>query len=343
MSINQLKPYVRRRFRYFKQIGFIKSLRVAGKDIYCKLSGYPGSIMFEPASKCNLNCSMCWAVKAMKYRKNNLLDFQQFKKIVDEVAFFCSRIFFNFCGEPLINKEIFSMIEYAGKKNIITILSTNSLLLTKENVTKLLEALPNYLTVSLDATTKNTYEAMRTGGTFNTALERIQSLVEEREKKKSINPIIDLQMILTKKNENEIEEFIMLGKKLNVDLVSIKSLYIAHQADQDYIKKLTEEYFTPHYISRYKMKNDGTLVLKKSGICPHIKSPVITSDGDVYICCFDVFGKYKQSNALNENFCEIWNKHDYKQFRKDIMSKRKLDICEYCSYTGMPKKTVHFK
>jgi radical SAM protein with 4Fe4S-binding SPASM domain len=285
---------------------------------------------------------MCWGVKAREHRKNNLLDFQQFKKIVDDVSFFCSRIFLNFCGEPLINKDIFNMIEYAEKKNIITLISTNSLFLTKTNVSKLLEVFPNYLTISLDAATKNTYESMRTGGNFETALKGIQTLVEEREKKKSINPIIDLQMILTKKNANEIEEFILLGNKLHVDLVSIKSLYIDHQANQDYIKKLTDEYFIPHAISRYNKKADGTLVLKKGGVCPHIKTPVIASDGDVYICCFDVFGNYKQSNALDKNFCEIWNDHDFKQFRKHIMAKRKLDICKYCSYTNMPRKTVHF-
>ncbi len=299
--------------------------------------------MVEPVSKCNLTCAMCWAFKATKYRENNFLSFQQFKKIVDDVASFFSDIFFSFCGEPLMNKEIYRMIEYAGKKDIITGLSTNSMFLTKDNAIKLLEAMPNYITVSLDATNKNTYESMRVGGDFDTAVERIQSLVEEKEKKESRTPIIDLQMILTQKNENEIEEFIKLGKKLKVDSVSIKSLYIDYQGDQDYIKKLTEEYFSTHYISRYKKREDGTLALKKASTCPDIKSPVIASDGDIYICCFDIFGKNKQGNALNENFCEIWDKDNYKQFRKNIMLKRKLDICNYCTYIQMPKKTIFLK
>jgi MoaA/NifB/PqqE/SkfB family radical SAM enzyme len=126
MPINQKVSFFLRRMIYIRQIGFIKSLRIARKVIYAKISGYPGSIMFEASSKCNLNCAMCWAVKAMEYRDNNLMSFQQFKKIVDDIASFCSRIFFSFCGEPLINKDIFSMIEYAGKKDIITRLSTNA-------------------------------------------------------------------------------------------------------------------------------------------------------------------------------------------------------------------------
>lgn len=156
-------------------------------------------------------------------------------------------------------------------------------------------------------------------------------------------PMIILQMVLTKKNMNEINEFIELGKMAQADGISIKSMFIDHHGDESYIRKLVDEYLPAHYISRYIREEDGSVILKKTGLCPNIKSPVIASDGNIHICCFDIFGEYKQGNAIDKNFCDIWRSDGYHRFRKEIMLNRKLPLCRVCVYSEVPEMNIWFK
>ncbi|MEW6409350.1 MAG: radical SAM protein [Nitrospirota bacterium] len=327
--------------RYSRTRGPLKVARIIKKSFYCKVSGYPNSLMIEAASKCNLSCAMCWAYKAYERRRNNFLSYTEYKKIIDDIEFFCSKIFFSFCGEPLLNKDIYKMIEYANQKNILVGLSTNAMLLTEENAIKLLEAKPAEVIISLDATNKDIYEAMRIGGDFDTALQRAKFLAEEKKRRKQNTPEVILQMVVTKKNESEIDEFIKLSEAISADGVCIKSMFIDHHGDESYRRKLIDEYLpVTHDICRYTKCEDGSVILKKTGLCPNINSPVIASDGNVHICCFDILGEYKQGNAIEENFCDIWHRNDYVQFRNNIMLNRKLPLCQVCVYSDVPEVNI---
>ena len=101
-----------------------------------------------------------------------------------------------------------------------------------------------------------------------------------------------------------------------------------------------DEFFTPSYVSRYVENAEKGVLLKKTGLCPNNKSPVITSDGDVHVCCFDILGEYKQGNALSEKFFTIWNKPGYKKFRKESMLRRQLPLCRTCIYPGAPEINI---
>lgn len=338
-----LKPLSKRlkKLEFFRHKGIIKSTAIVKKHIYSMIKGYPNSFMVEAASKCNLTCSMCWAYKASEYRTNTFLEYQDFKKIVDDISSFCSKLFFSFCGEPLLNRDIYDMIKYAERHNIIVGLSTNATLLTKNNVIKLLESNLDELVISLDAANRSTYESMRVGGDFEKVISGVEFLINEKNRRRLSIPKVILQTILTQKNEAEVNEFIRLAKDIRADAVTVKSLFIDHHGDNNYRKTLINEYLVEnHNVSRYNKCKDDQVKLKKMGTCPNNKSPVINSDGDVCICCFDIFGEYKQGNALKENFLDIWDRRDYKEFRDDIMQNRKLPICQFCVYSDVPEINI---
>lgn len=326
--------------QFVRHVGIIKTARILKKRLYCKIKGYPNSFLFEAASRCNLECSMCWAYKVGEYRKNTFLSYDGYKKIIDNIEPFCSKIFFSFCGEPLLNKDIFKMIKYADQKNMAVGMSTNAMPLTKENTIRLLEAGLYEIVVSLDAADKQTYESMRVGGNFDEVVRKVRFLTEEKMKRRLIAPIVILQMILTKKNEDQIDKFMNLAKDINADRVTIKSLFIDHHGDEGYIKKLSNEFMVNHQVSRYSKNKSGGIALKNLGPCPNNRSPVISSDGDVYICCFDIFGEHRQGNAVEDNFCNIWNKQSYKKFREEVMLRRKLALCRVCVYSDVPEINV---
>lgn len=326
-----------------RHIGIAKVTKIIKKRLYCKINDYPNSFIIESASICNLSCAICWAYKAKNFRKNNFIGYVDYKKILDDIENICSKILLGFCGEPMLNSDIYKMIEYANQKDMIVSIPTNGMLLTKENSIKLLESDPYEVVISLDAANPNTYESIRVGGDFYKVVDGVRYLTEEKRKRQLVTPIVILQMVLTKKNEGETKDFIKLAKDIQVDRVTIKSLFIDHHGDSDYIKKLTDEFFTPNYVSRYIENDKKGVLLKKTGVCPNNKSPVIASDGDVHVCCFDILGEYKQGNALNENFLNIWNKPGYKKFRKESMLRRKLPLCRTCSYLEVPEISISLK
>lgn len=332
---------LRHSWRYIRHKGIAKIAAIIKKRLYCKISSYPNSFMIEAASKCNLACPMCWAYKANEYRRNSFLKYQDFQKIIDDIDSFCSKIFFSFCGEPLLNSDIYKMIAYAEEKNMAVGLSTNATLLTEDHAINLLDANIDEIVVSLDAATEGTYESMRTGRDFYKVINGVKFLIEEKHKRRLIAPMVILQMVLTKKNESEINEFVRLAREIKADKVTIKSLFIDHHGSSGYIDKLITEYYLPdHHVSRYKQDADGTIKLKKKGSCPNNRSPVISSDGDVCVCCFDILGEYKQGNAINDSFRNLWNRPGYRHFRKESMLNRKLPMCRVCAYSNVPEINI---
>lgn len=326
--------------QYARHVGIFKTANVLKKRLYCKVSGYPNSFMFEAASRCNLRCSMCWAYRADEHRRSNFLKYEEYKKIIDDIEGYCSKVFFSFCGEPLMNKDIYRMIGYANDKDMVVGLSTNANLLTENNVVRLLESRPYEMVVSLDSADKGTYEKMRVGGDFDKVISGVRFLTSEKKRRRLATPRVILQMILTKHNEDGVDEFIRLGKVLQADRVVIKSLFIDSHGDNGYIKRLADEFVTSQPVSRYSSVDEKGAVLKKAGACPNTASPVIASDGDVYICCFDIFGEHRRGNAVKDNFGSIWKSQAYARFRKETMHGRKLPICRSCGYEDVPEINI---
>ena len=75
----------------------------------------------------------------------------------------------------------------------------------------------------------------------------------------------------------------------------------------------------------------GHLELKDKGLCPQkVRTPVITTDGDVLPCCFDIFGEHVLGNVTNQRFLDIWNSGKYIDFRRNWAMQRKLPMCANC-------------
>jgi len=75
----------------------------------------------------------------------------------------------------------------------------------------------------------------------------------------------------------------------------------------------------------------GHLELKDKGLCPQkVRTPVITTDGDVLPCCFDIFGEHVLGNVINQRFLDIWNSDKYIDFRRNLAIHRKLPMCSNC-------------
>ncbi len=99
-----------------------------------QLSQYGFNILqIETSAKCNMACSFC--PYPLKTDKSSELNFNLIKKVIDEIDISDPNfkyITFSQFNEPLMDRRIFDIINYATSKKIRVLLITNGLLLNKE-------------------------------------------------------------------------------------------------------------------------------------------------------------------------------------------------------------------
>ncbi len=290
--------------------------------------GMPVSYSIEPTNHCNLKCPECPSGLGALTRPLGLMKFQTFKNIVDQIKDTGFYIQLYFQGEPFINKELFSMIDYARENKIYTSISTNGILLKKETVNKILESPPDKIIFSIDGLDEETYQNYRYGGTFKEADEGLRLLLSEKKKRKLKIPYVEFQFIVMKQNEHQVDEVKRYGKKIGVDKVTLKTMQVTSLENAKYFLPENPQY------SRYKIEN-GKLILKnklKNKCFALWRTSVITWDGRVVPCCFDKDAKYELGKLNGKNFEEIWKNGNFHLFRKQILKNRKaVDICRNCT------------
>lgn len=279
----------------------------------------PFYLMVETTSICNLSCPMCPRQLASINRKNNLIDYGLFQKLMEETG---SKLMFlllwNF-GEPFLNPELFKMIRLAKKYHVFVGISTNGILLTKGNIYKLLDSGLDYLIISLDGADENTYIKYRKGGNFYTVVNNIKELIRARSREHLAKPFVNLQCIIFKDTAYQMNDYIALGKNLGVDKISFKKIHYSHLINKDMLpseKRYTRERKSEAFCSR-----------------PFLGA-VVLSDGDVGVCCNDLEAKHIIENIKNLSFLSIWNSKEFRFFRDSITKNFKnVDICQTC-YSG---------
>ena len=112
---------------------------------------YPLQAKLEVTQGCNHNCFFC-GVTYKKDKRFKFMTMETLKEIVDKLPERTKRLDFELHGEPLLNKNILAFIKYARKKKPwlqITIISNVKLIKTKDQITDLFDAGLNNLYADL--------------------------------------------------------------------------------------------------------------------------------------------------------------------------------------------------
>lgn len=315
---------------------FPKVVHIIKSRIKARVFGYPNEIMIEPINICNLNCPLCSAPQQHITRSRLAMMLEDFKIIIDDVKKYVHYIYLTNAGEPMLNKDIFKMIEYANKNNLSTSLSTNATLLHKATIRHLFDSGLDHIILSFDGATKYSYEKFRVGANFENVIGGIKNLCNEKRRLKKAKPYIELQFIVTRYNESEIEDILKLAEEMGVDRLHFKSLCLcSHVYDLDERERLAEEYLPKRkdVKNRYEVSDGITICKWRSATCSYWqKRSVILADGTVVMCCYDINGDYAFGNVLEKgkSFRDIWNSKKYKNYRSDLMYHKKLPLCQKC-------------
>lgn len=320
-----------KRLNFLKAINFFKvyfSYLISSTTKKVFRWGKPLSISIEPTTNCNLSCPECPVGNEKLARKGGNINIELFNKIIDSSSKYLLNVFLYFQGEPFLNKNIFKMIKYADKKGVYTVTSTNGHFLTKDNSLKIIESGLDKLIISLDGTTQNIYSQYRVNGDLSQVIEGIKNLVKIKEEQNSKKPFVELQFLVLKTNEYQIDEIKKLAKKLNVEKLSLKSAQVYdYENDNTFIPNNKKH-------NRYKKENGKWMLKNKlKNRCWRLwNSVVITWNGDVLPCCYDKNAKYSFCNIQNNDLQSLVKNKNFKTFANNVLTNRKgIDICQNCS------------
>ena len=137
----------------------------------------PISLQIEPTTKCNLRCRMC--LSPFWDRKGMEMSFTNFKKIIDQFPLLVT-INLQGIGEPLLNKDIFKMIEYCKSKKMIVLFTSNGTLINEKVAEKFVDYGLDYVIISMDGAVPETFEKIRIGANFNHVIENVKNLIAIR-------------------------------------------------------------------------------------------------------------------------------------------------------------------
>lgn len=291
--------------------------------------GKPYTFIIEPSAVCNLRCPQCPVGLQTLIRPQGNMKFEEYRKIIDEIADYTWVLLLYFQGESFINPEILDMIDYAYEKKIFTVISTNGTRLANPQFAReLANSNLGRLILSVDGATEDTYKIYRQAGHFNRVVRGIRQFMEARNGAGKKFPRADLQFIVMSHNEHEMKDIRRLGKELGVDRVIFKSPQVY---DFDNAEETLPQ--NPQY-RRYEKVN-GTYRLKGSysGYCKKIwYGSAITWDNTVIPCCFDKDSEFALGKVGEQSFDEIWNGDNYHKFRQLVVEKRdNIEMCRNCS------------
>ena len=162
-------------------------------------------LVVNTTNRCNTICKYCFQSAESFKQGNDFLTYDIFKKIID----FClphtgkNRIVHFTGGEPLLNEDFFSMLQYAEDKDYIVRIQTNGLLLNDcgKGELELLSKPKVSVKISLDGATPEQHHYLRQPGTYERVIEAIARMTQ-------INNAVGVKTCVHKKNIDHFEELL---------------------------------------------------------------------------------------------------------------------------------------
>ncbi|MDP2990405.1 MAG: radical SAM protein [Kiritimatiellota bacterium] len=285
------------------------------------LQHLPLRLWIETASCCNLRCVMC-PNKDVAAADKGLMPLALFQKIIDQARHFAFDVNLHHRGEPLMNPALFDMIRYANAAGLKVRFHTNGALLDEVKARRLLEACPDLVSFSFDGFTKETYERVRVGATFEKTRDNILRLVALRREGARKKPYV------------VIEKIMFRNRAAENDSSAVQTLH--RQFLEAGVDEIIEK-------EEYVWAGPGAPEVANKRTCTVCTFPwyamVICADGTVTPCPQDFHAVLKLGNARETSLKEIWNGPAYRQLRRQFATDiESLTICRKCD--RLRRKTV---
>ena len=293
----------------------------------------PVHIAIEPTNACNAECPVCETGKNEMPRRKGMLDFANFRRLVDEMEGQANTLMYYFMGEPFLNKHAYDMIRYARKKGIFVDTCTNGDLADAKGI---IYSDINRVSFQLGGMTEDTHQRYRVRSSLNKARENLYELIEERRKNPNSNVQIDVGLIVMRHNEHEVDSFIKWAREIGADTVNVIDPCVRNMLEgYAYLPKNKKYWYYDDVAFEKGMLRPKIL---PNNECQWIwNSMQINWNGDAVPCCRDPKGLHVLGNVFEDGIRRVFNSEKSYEFRRQILTQQgDVGICKLCSSYGLP-------
>ncbi len=200
----------------------------------------------DTTARCNLRCTMCLiAYEEERYARKppqiaerlrrlpKTMSWDLFQRIAADVFPRTNALYLS-CGfEPLMNRDFPSFLDKTAAYQVPSVgFATNGVLLDEIIARKCIETPVHEISLSLDASKKETYESIRHGSNWERVLANIRRLAAVRKSENSSFPRIRLNYILMKRNIDQVVDFVDLAAELGADIVDFRHVVVYDVAEE---------------------------------------------------------------------------------------------------------------
>ncbi len=267
------------------------------------------SLIIEPTNVCNLKCSFCFVTEGMT-RKGGFMELDLFKKIIDDCPDLEHLCMHNW-GEPLLNKDLFKMFDYASESGIPNIvMNTNGTLLDDETIERIVRGPLTILRFSIDGSPE-TYKRVR--GVELAEIEK--NILKVKAVRDRLRPELSLGVVFTVEEESQedVDEYIAYWED-RVDHVRLQPKLIQSPRDTACPEPFGKDY--------------GKLVA--------------LWDGRVIPCCVDYNATLVLGNAWDDKISDLWHGHAIEKLRQEHEEKKFPEVCVNCNECETSKTPKRF-
>jgi radical SAM protein with 4Fe4S-binding SPASM domain len=286
----------------------------------------PMVLFVDPSSACNFQCQFCPTGDRKLIeetgRYQGVMKLEVFQKVIDDLAGFPGSIHVLRMykdGEPLLNKNLASMVAYAKASGRVPYIdtTTNGSLITPERMKPVLDAGLDRINISVDGMTREQYLAFtRYDLDFEKFVENITWLYEH-------------------KGQCEI------AIKIPGDLVTDEQKQLFLQTFGDLCDRIFIENFAPCWPDFDVEARTGVTISKgiyaqptgDTDTCPYIFYGMsVNSDGQVSACFLDWSRSLLIGDTRTEPLSAIWNSDRMNELRMLHLEGRRREhsICGSC-------------
>lgn len=288
----------------------------------------PYVVQIFPVYACNFKCGYCiFSVEKSKrgfFSDKNLMDYDLYRKCVDDMAQFPSQIKvlrFVGVGEPLLHKRIVDMVAYTAEKRIAQTIEivTNGVLLEPAMVDALVAAGLDRLVISIQGTSQSKYEEVAGAKVdFAHFLDNLRYLYRHKEQLHVYIKIVDTALDGAQDRERFYATFGDL-----CDSIAVENTVPIHKAID----------FSNILGNKAQALTQFGLPVEKVEICPqpffHMQ---INPDGKV-VPCYSWDYPAILGDCNHESAKDIWNGERFRAFRRAMLdgAEHASESCIDCS------------
>jgi sulfatase maturation enzyme AslB (radical SAM superfamily) len=279
-------------------------------------------VNIELTNHCNQKCVFCPTGLNSNGRPKGKLDLQTFKKITERIARSSALILAGF-GEPFLNENLETFVNHAHEIGLSRRLEiySNFGAISNERIRGLLDLPFKTLIISLDSLNRETFRSHKGCDQFDQVYKNIRLLSDEVKKRGCLGHELIVQMIVTRKNVHEAQDFIDAVKALKL-VPRLKQL-------NTHMPRLTQDKIAEFEVQDYSRYDRNGYSRKCEWVWGGLQ---VFWNGDVTVCCQDPTGLSTYGSIHDMNATDLLNVAAGRcEFRRNYFEDPgQIDICRNC-------------